>query len=122
MIYNYIPITHVESTSVVNKGEAMACELASVFPAPKSSRPLHDPASDDEPNDCVSLGKPFRYTIPSFDVLAVELRQMRIKGHTPDGEEQVYDFFVRNDPTFEKPHPAWMEITDATLVEVRIWP
>ncbi len=75
----------MESTSVVNKGEAMACELASVFPAPKSSQPLHDPASDDEPNDyvyIVSLGKPFRYTIPSFDVLAVELRQMRIKGHS----------------------------------------
>ena len=56
-----------------------------VYFAPKSSRPWYDPATDEEPNDCVcalSLGPPFRYVIPGFDVLAVEMRQMRIKGYT----------------------------------------
>ena len=36
--------------------------------------------SDDEPDDCVcvlSVGPLFRYVIPSFDILAIDMRQMR---------------------------------------------
>ena len=92
-----------------------------VYFAPKSLRPWYDPATDEEPNDCVcalSLGPPFRYVISGFDVLAVEMRQIRIKGYTTAGEERTYDIFVRNDPSVNRCYPVWMEIKDATIVEV----
>ena len=79
-----------------------------VYFAPKSSRPWYDPATDEEPNDCVcalSPGPPFRYVIPGFDVLAVEMHQMRIKGYTTAGEERTYDIFVRNDPSVNHCYP-----------------
>ncbi len=46
---------------------------------------------------------------------------MKMKGYTPEGQEQVYDVFVHNDPSFKKPNPGggWMEVTDGTVVEVR---
>ena len=66
----------------------MALTAAAYF-APKSSRPQYDPSSDDEPDDCVcvlSVGMPFRYVIPSFDIIAIEMRQMKIEGYTTDGK------------------------------------
>ena len=39
----------------------------------------------------LSIGEPFTYTIPSFDVLAVELRLIRIPGCDGSGEEKVFD-------------------------------
>lgn len=94
--------------------------LSCVSFAPKSMRPEFDHSVDDEPADCVcilSVGVPFRYVIPSFDVLCVEMRQMRIKGYTAEGEERTYDMFIRNDPSLCRPYPAWMTILDATSIE-----
>ena len=59
--------------------------LATAYFAPKTSRPQYDPSADDEPHDCVcvlSVGEPFRYVIPSFDVIAIEMRQLKVKGYT----------------------------------------
>ena len=53
---------------------------------------------EDDPDDVfdvVSVGPPFLYVIPSFDVLRVELRQLRIVGDL-DGVEKLYDLFARN--------------------------
>jgi len=99
----------------------MALTAAAYF-APKSSRPQYDPSSDDEPDDCVcvlSVGMPFRYVIPSFDIIAIEMRQMKIEGYTTDGEERNYDIFIRNDPSLCRLYPVWMVIRDGTVIEVR---
>ena len=67
--------------------------------APMPSRPLYQPEDDDdEPNVfCVlSIGSSFRYVILSFEVLAVALRQIRIRCEL-DGEVKVYDLFIRSD-------------------------
>ena len=96
-------------------------DIACVEPAPKPTRPRYDPAIDAQPDDEVlvlSVGPPFRYTIPSFDVLAVKLRQMKVKGYTPEGEEKHYDMFIRNLPSFARSYPVWMAIRDATVVDV----
>ena len=90
-----------------------------VYFAPKSLRPFHDPAMDEEPDDCicvVSLGAPFRYVIPGFVVLAVELRQMRVKGYDAMGEERTYNVFVRNNLSLNWSYPVWMEIKDAAVI------
>ena len=81
-----------KETAIASSGMA----LPSTYFAPKSLRPQYDP-SDDEPDDCVcvlSVGPPFRYVIPSFDILAIDMWQMRIKGYTAEGEERNYDIFI----------------------------
>ena len=69
----------------------------------------YDPANDaDKPDDEVlvlSVGPPFRYDIPSFDLLAVELRQLKVKGYTSEGEEKHYDIFIRNFSSFTRVYP-----------------
>ena len=50
--------------------------IVSVFSVPVNSRP-RDPSDDEKDDDevCIlTLGEPFLYTIPSFDVIVVELR------------------------------------------------
>ena len=50
------------------------------------SHPFYDSSTEEDP-DCVcaiSIGVPFKFIIPSFDVLSVELRQMKIKGYNKD--------------------------------------
>ena len=72
--------------------------LSCVSFADLSSRPSYVP-DDNEPDDrfwVLTLGPSFRYVIPSLDVLAVELRQMRVGGDSK-GAGQVYDIFIRAD-------------------------
>ena len=101
----------------------ISLDTACGFPAPRSTRVCYDPAIDaDKPDDEVlvlSVGPPFRYDIPSFDLLAVELRQLKVKGYTSEGEEKHYDIFIRN-LSFTCVYPVWMAIRDTTIVEVRL--
>jgi hypothetical protein len=94
-----------------------------VYPAPSSARPFYDPKSEDDVKDCFSvlgIGPPFPFVIPSFDVLSVELKPLRIHGATPQGEEHTYDGFIRNDPSLSHSLPAWMTVMDSTIVDVSI--
>ena len=82
--------------------------------------PKYDPSSDDEPDDCVcvcvlSVGLPFRYIIPSFDIIPNKMRQM-VKGYTTDGEEHNYNIFIHNNPSLCRLYQVWMVIRD---IEVR---
>ena len=60
---------------------ALSSQVSSVLVTPFIHRPSYDPCSgpgsSGEPDvfRVMSLGQPFCYPIPSFDVLAVELRQ-----------------------------------------------
>ena len=88
----------------------------------KSQRPSFDPSVDTDGNCygefCVlSLGKPFKYVIPSFDVLCVELRLIRVEGVNDDGQNQIYDIFIRNDPDLNRVYPTWMSAMDVCIVE-----
>ncbi len=78
--------------------------------------------SQDGPNDyfyILSVGPKFEYVIPGFDVLAVDLRVMRIQGHGEDDQLIVCDVFVRDDPSLDRSYPAGMEVTDATCIQVK---
>ena len=56
------------------------------------------------------LGSPFCYPIPSFDALCVELRRARIHGATPEGQQHIYDVFIREDPSLTHSLPSWMTV------------
>ena len=70
----------------------------------------------------LGIGPPFRYVITSFDVISVELKPIRIHGATPQGEEHIYDGFIRNDPSLSHSLPAWMTVMDSTVVDVSLFP
>ena len=95
--------------------------LSCVSFADLSSRPSYVP-DDNEPDDpfwVLTLGPSFRYVIPSFDVLAVELRQMRVGGDSK-GAGQVYVIFIRaDDVSLMKNYPALMRVKDYLNIEVR---
>ena len=64
-----------------------------------------------------SVGPPFQYVIPSFDVLSMELRQMRIIG-VLDEVEKSYDLFVRNELSLCRGYPGRMTVKDYCIIEV----
>ena len=102
---------------------ASTSTTACVFHVPKNTRQLYDEDADQQPDDVVqvlSLGSPFRYNIPSFDLLAVEMRQLKVKGYTTENIEKHYDIFVCNHSAsdLERVYPAWMIIKDATVIQV----
>ena len=96
--------------------------LSSVSATSLQSRPYYVQGMEDDPDDIfnvVSVGPPFQYVIPSFDVLAVELRQMRIVGrHQVTGVEKQYDLFVRNEASLCRSYPARMTVKDVLLIQV----
>ena len=97
---------------------------ACVAYAPRNTRMLYDKAADKQPYDMVqvlSLGSPFLYNIPSFDLLSVEMRQVRINGYTAEDKQVQYDIFVCNHSAsdLDRVYPWWMTIKDATIIEVK---
>lgn len=94
--------------------------LSSVSISPIIARPLFVPGTEHSPGDIVdvlTLGTPFHYMIPSFDVLRVELRQMKV-AVVREGVDTTLDLFVRNDPALCRSYPAKMTIKDFLVVDV----
>lgn len=102
----------------LRKGSSQFIE---VYYAPKAWRPSQDdPAnSEDDEVTVLSAGEKFMYVIPSFDVLALPLRHLKIKGCSrQDGQELVFDVFVRNCPSLNRVYPSAMIIKDVTIIKV----
>ena len=90
--------------------------------APLSSRPCGSPADKEAEDEVLvlSIGPSFKYVVPSFDVLAVAMRPMKIRVNV-DGQDRTYDIFIRTDNSLNG-HllPAMMRVKDYALVEVCI--
>ena len=72
----------------------------------------------DQPEDeftVLSIGSPFHYIIPGFDVLSVELCQIRIAGNM-QGTGPIYDIFDKASST--RSCPAAMRVKDFLRIEV----
>ena len=101
-------------------------DLIEVYYAPKAWRPCQDdPAfanSEDDEVIVLSAGEAFMYVIPSFDVLALPLRHLKIKGFSrQDGKELVLDVFVRNCLSLDRVYPSKMIIKDVTIIKVGMY-
>ena len=89
---------------------------------PKEFRPGDGSNDEDDEVWVNSIGDPFMYVIPSFDVLAVELRQIPISGYSKiNGEEKHMDLFIRNDDSLCRAYPSLMVIKDFTIIEVSMY-
>ena len=76
---------------------------------PQPSRPGYNPSTDDVGDDviaAISVGPVFRYIIPSFSVLAVQMRQMRMKAFNLSGQEVTHDIFIRSDSSLNGAYPC----------------
>ena len=94
--------------------------LSSVSIAPLSTRPFYVPGMENDPEDMfdvISVGPPFQYVVPSFEVLAVEIRQIKITGQQL-GVIKNYDLFIRNDSSICRAYPARMAVKDVVVIEV----
>jgi len=61
------------------------------------------------------------FVLPGFDVLAVELRHIRIKGTSKIGNEQgTYDIFIKNDLSLSRMYPCELLLKEVTVVKVNI--
>ena len=68
---------------------------------------------------CVlSVGIKFLYVLPGFDVLAIELHHLKVKGFPKGSAEDIYDVFIKNDATLFRSYPAVMMIQDLTVIIV----
>ena len=67
----------------------------------------------------LDMGVKFSYQIPSFSVLAVDFRQVKLQISTEDGSVVLSDGFIRADPLLEvKPMPFLVKIKEFCLVPV----
>ena len=67
----------------------------------------------------LSVGVPFEYAIPYFDVLAVELRQIKVERQLKDQvTTERFDAFIRNDATLNCTYPTSFFVTDSFFIEV----
>ena len=93
--------------------------LTCVSVSTPSARPSYIAGEAEDEFVVINIGSPFRYIIPRFDVLSVELCQMRIAGNA-HGTGPVYDIFVRNDDgSLSQSYPVNMRVKDFLRVEVR---
>ena len=95
----------------------MAGHLGCIMLTANPSRLHYDKAMNDYIY-VMSVGPKFEFVIPSLDVIAVDLRSMKVQGYTVEGELRCCDYFVRDDPSLDRIYPATMEVTNGTVVEV----
>ena len=61
----------------------------------------------------------FTYQVPSFSVLHVDLRQMKLQATAEDGSVLLYDGFIRADPSLEdREMPYSVKVKDFCFVLV----
>ena len=88
--------------------------LSAVSAAPLHNRPGYVQGIEDDQDDVfdvVSVSPPFKYVIPTFDVLTVELRHMTIIGqHISSGDKARYDLLIRSDPSLTRSYPVRMTV------------
>lgn len=59
--------------------------------------------------------------LPGFDVLAVELRHIQVKGTSKIREEEgTYDLFIKNDLSLSRTCPSELLLKEVTVVKVNL--
>ena len=66
----------------------------------------------------LKYGCVYEYTIPSFSVIKVNLRQAVIQTIKDSGEPEVLDVFFREDKALDTPLPQELIVDEACIVDV----
>ena len=67
---------------------------------------------------CVmAVGGKLLYVLPGFDVLAVELCHVQVKGSLKTGKpKDTFDLFVRNDFSMSRTYPGELSLKEVTVI------
>ena len=97
-------------------GSSSESECSSDSPRPKTP----DVGSEAHTVDVVWLGKHYRYNIPSFSCLFVELRHVKVRWWNSKTQRHCnYDGFMKEDPSISNVVPATAAVANASFVDVR---
>ena len=67
----------------------------------------------------LSIGEPFKYIIPNFEVLAVNMRQVKLERESEvTGLDEQFDAFIRDDEWLHRSYPAYIHVTNAFIIKV----
>lgn len=67
----------------------------------------------------LSIGEQFKYIIPNFEVLAVNMRQVKLERESEEtGLDEQFDAFIRDDEWLRRSYPAYVDVTDAFIIKV----
>ena len=65
----------------------------------------------------LSIGEPFKYIIPNFEVLVVNMRQVKLERESEvTGLDEQFDTFIRDDEWLHRSYPAYIHVTDVILL------
>ena len=57
----------------------------------------------------LSIGEPFKYIIPNFEVLAVNMRQVKLERESEvTGLDEQFDAFIWDDKWLHRSYPAYI--------------
>ena len=68
----------------------------------------------------VKFGGSFKYTIPKFSVITVQLRHARILKISGQEEVKLFDVFFNEETATEIHPPACVEVIESCVVEVSV--
>jgi len=121
-VYNFNEIFRIPASMAASR--LSSSEKVEVVYLPRGSRPGEDNAFADEDDEVtvLSIGKMFVYLVPNLDnVLGLPIRHVKIRGYSRhDGEEIMYDVFIRNCSSLDRLYPAEMIVKDVAVIKVLI--
>ena len=85
MYLYHVPRGACKIREAICKCTVIAGSLANVRLVPLMSRLTEDMPGHKDYFYVLSVGPPFEYVIPGFDLLAVDLREMRVQGYDDEG-------------------------------------
>lgn len=69
----------------------------------------------------LNFGRSYKYTIPGFSVIAVQLRHAKIQKISRSGEVKLFDVFFNEEITSEMHPLTSVEVIESCFVEVRCY-
>ena len=94
--------------------------LPGVFSTPLEDEIYHAAGICEEEEWCVlTVGDTFMYSVPYFPALSVVLRQIKVQRVVGVDETELYDIFIRNDPSLlYGSYPTTLLVKYAFAIEV----
>ena len=66
----------------------------------------------------LSIGEKFKYVIPDFEVLSVNMRQVKMEKESEEGLDEIFDAFIRDDQWLRRSFPLYIDVNDAFFIKV----
>lgn len=69
----------------------------------------------------VKFGGSFKYTIPGFTIITVQLRHAKAQKISGEGDVKLFDVFFNEETAIEMHPPTCVEVIESSFVEVKCY-